>query len=949
MEIQDYSYGKLLHQLQQIQTKRNQKEKLNPQEQYLLTSIEQKVEEEVIRKVRERQAKIPGLIQSANHHKAYWGGNLTPGCRNCLDGTGFHAIRSVSECNLNCKYCYYYGEEKLPKIPSEHYLLGNNSLTKEDLAMVIEKQGQKIQGVAWVFYEPFMDFDKHPSVIQTLAQKGIYQHMYTNGTLCHEDQFKQLADSGLNELRFDLAATKCSDQVIKTMAIARKYFQYVGVEGPMFPEYFEKFMEKRKMIIETGIDHINCAELHIKEKHTHFLNDRLYQYRRGYVSPVYSRQLTYDLLDTAVQEKWEGISIQDCSNETKYYRSFTAGDHFGNSYWKQEMQLPIEWHLDAVQHYDLFKALCSGKSETSAAPKKNSTDLEELVVQNVNSLLESTGKEIRLDQEGYSIFDPLHQQTIQKVNLPQKKSQIYHEVLFSLLKGNLIPNLNFATQGYASSMGDEIRNQLEESGLLPKASELLNGKDLRVEDANQQIREIGWFKAKDAEAVADANHQVVCTKWQNLHTEQIVEFPQKLVDFVQQNRGMALANNREEAIVSSIENLLTLYATQMIYSHPHPLPSFPHQLFENETAVVERIREMEKKGYNIVVKDCLPGLPMQVTGVLIVDYAKLQYSFQLKAGRNIPETVLSLLNNTNRNWNSLHDISCPPGSDENETSRQPDYFKTILGKPSQWPQWLLQNGEEKSELPVEIASEAYNNKLTGEVRNTLGEIWIRSFQCDNLFVVDTLIDGIQDILCLNPGKEWQQLIADYHHQLPVLSSMSNATPSQLKALCNFLNTYYQYFKGSFTISDLLLFNTSEEWEEIETEIFMSMLNYHLGYTQKAWRYIDLYTKERKVFLKETNSGTPEGQESLYLLCTRDYLKEKSIGKPMSELQKDLATIYGKELADEICMDFEDPETIFQSYDLPAHLICNSGQSNIKEVLHFVKQLIKTNCHENMYC
>ena len=36
--------------------------------------------------------------------------NFSNGCRSCLMGTGLTAIRKTNKCNIECKFCYNYGE-----------------------------------------------------------------------------------------------------------------------------------------------------------------------------------------------------------------------------------------------------------------------------------------------------------------------------------------------------------------------------------------------------------------------------------------------------------------------------------------------------------------------------------------------------------------------------------------------------------------------------------------------------------------------------------------------------------------------------------------------------------------------------------------------------------------------------------------------------------------------
>jgi len=54
---------------------------------------------------------------------------------------------------------------------------------------------------------------------------NIYQWIYTNGVIADENAFKKLADSGILEIRFHLAATNYAEAVVRKLPIARKYFK----------------------------------------------------------------------------------------------------------------------------------------------------------------------------------------------------------------------------------------------------------------------------------------------------------------------------------------------------------------------------------------------------------------------------------------------------------------------------------------------------------------------------------------------------------------------------------------------------------------------------------------------------------------------------------------------------------------------------------------------------
>ncbi|MCU7916762.1 MAG: radical SAM protein [Candidatus Thiodiazotropha sp. (ex Epidulcina cf. delphinae)] len=327
---------------------------MNAADEYFFGQIAYYVERSIIADIRDRQSRIPGLRVSGHGCKAVWGGELTPGCRTCLDGTGLWSIRATNSCNLDCDFCYCKGLP-IPDLLDDHFKIANSGyLTSNDIKIIIDKQGSSLDGIAWVSFEPFTQFEKHLELIEYLNGKGIHQWIYTNGTLLTEERMKRLQAAGLDEIRFNLAASKCSLKVIKTIALARQYFKYLCVESPMTPDFLTSFIKKKNRILDTGIDQINCAELHVNANNAaNYLGEALYGFKYGYISPVSSRNATYDLMQMAADEGWQGITINDCSNETKFYRGVRKGLTFGEIDYGPEWHLPADWYFDAIENYPI--------------------------------------------------------------------------------------------------------------------------------------------------------------------------------------------------------------------------------------------------------------------------------------------------------------------------------------------------------------------------------------------------------------------------------------------------------------------------------------------------------------------------------------------------------------------------------------------------------------------
>lgn len=281
------------------------------------------------------------------------------GCRSCLLGTGLSAVRKTNKCNLECKFCYNYGQiENMQPIGEGMWEIGGTKFYEKDIDLLLSIQ-KKPTGISYVYLEPFMEIEKYYPVVKKFSDAGIHQHMYTNGTLATEQTLKELSEAGLDEIRFNLGASNCSDQVIENIKIAKKYIKNVGVETPMTPELFEVFLDKKQAILDTKLDFINCAELHLNENNIYnYYGENMYISRHGYISPIWSREITLKLMKIADDENWD-LVVHDCSNYTKFARGLNLaskeGKWFGASNYGCEFtEIPLDVFLPILND-DNFK------------------------------------------------------------------------------------------------------------------------------------------------------------------------------------------------------------------------------------------------------------------------------------------------------------------------------------------------------------------------------------------------------------------------------------------------------------------------------------------------------------------------------------------------------------------------------------------------------------------
>lgn len=333
-------------------------EEIMTRQQEIVYAVFAQIEAAVDSRHQRLMAQIPHL-KTVENRSFYVGseGKFPKGCRSCLFGTGLSAIRKTNRCNLACKFCYDYGElEHIPPIGEGMWEIGGTKFYDKDIDLLLSIQ-RKPTGISYVYLEPFMEIEKYYLLIRKFHAAQVHQHLYTNGVLATKETLKALGEAGLDEIRFNLGATDCSDKVIGNIRTAKKHIGQAGVETPMTPAFFKAFFAKKQMILDTGLDFINCAELHLNENNIgNYADENMYISRHGYISPVWSRELTLKFMKIADDENWD-TAVHDCSNSTKFARDLNLrgkeGGWFGASNYACEFaRMPYAAFLPILRDSD---------------------------------------------------------------------------------------------------------------------------------------------------------------------------------------------------------------------------------------------------------------------------------------------------------------------------------------------------------------------------------------------------------------------------------------------------------------------------------------------------------------------------------------------------------------------------------------------------------------------
>lgn len=195
---------------------------------------------------------------------------ISPGCQICGDGK-WSCLFITNQCNASCFYC--------PTSQNNDEIPGTQNLTFETPEAYAEYINYfEFSGVSFSGGEPFLFFEKTLSYLKALREMcspNLYIWIYTNGILVNDDKLKQLAELGLNEIRFDIGATNYN---ISNLKNAAKYIPNVSVEIPAVPEEFDTIINLLPELIKSGVSNLNLHQMRLTKYNYNELSKKAYTY-----------------------------------------------------------------------------------------------------------------------------------------------------------------------------------------------------------------------------------------------------------------------------------------------------------------------------------------------------------------------------------------------------------------------------------------------------------------------------------------------------------------------------------------------------------------------------------------------------------------------------------------------------------------------------------------------
>ncbi len=347
---------------------------------------------------------------------------ISNGCNLCGQGK-WSCLFITGKCNAKCFYCPASQEnDGIPTSQNLHFE------TPEAYAEYINYF--KFKGVSFSGGEPLLYFDRTLDYLERIRKDcspDIYIWMYTNGILADEEKFRKLAAAGLNEVRFDIGATRFS---LEKIAFAKGIIPNITIEIPAVPEEKERLKKLLPEMVKAGVTNLNLHQLRLTKHNAPKLLKHKYTYIHAEQPVVLESELAALEIVNFARENDLKIGVNYCS--------FFFKNRFQKAGFRNQIAKALSAPNEIItekgfirEHNEnkiSYKAMVIFDKETT---RLNATELS-LKYKNYHFKSETAQKPVEIDDESKISIDEF----LQKINgeIPND------EVLFKIWQMEKIEN-----------------------------------------------------------------------------------------------------------------------------------------------------------------------------------------------------------------------------------------------------------------------------------------------------------------------------------------------------------------------------------------------------------------------------------------------------------------------------------------------------------------------------
>ncbi len=258
--------------------------------------------------------------------------NNSRGCQLCQKGKWL-CIYLTYLCNAKCVFCP-------APFKQEDKIISAFGDSPEGIYQYLNSHN--FEGISFSGGDCFLVFDRLMKWLSFFKKRcpDMYYWAYTNGLAADENKLNQLANAGLNEIRFNIAATNYnSPAILAKISLATELIKNVAVEIPSIPTDYHKLTNVLPYLDKINVKFLNLHEYILvpNDPYTKIANKNTFILNKE-ATLIYDKNSLQNTVKIKKFCKNQALKIQvnNCSLHKKevqmLYRRLTMGEIFKREY-----------------------------------------------------------------------------------------------------------------------------------------------------------------------------------------------------------------------------------------------------------------------------------------------------------------------------------------------------------------------------------------------------------------------------------------------------------------------------------------------------------------------------------------------------------------------------------------------------------------------------------------
>lgn len=212
----------------------------------------------------ERVAQLRHQLASRGAHLRNAGASIACGwlskaCEECTGTGGSETFSTTLKCHRDCYFCFNHN------LADYDVFVRDGCPWEEELQKAAEATGGKMAVVGLSGGEPLLSLEGSLAFLRRVRQlfPGVHTRMYTSGDLLTPQAAHELAQAGLDEMRFSVKLDdpeQTAQTVLDNMAMATQFIDDVMVEMPIVPGTGPRMRDLMRSFDDAGIRGMNLLE-----------------------------------------------------------------------------------------------------------------------------------------------------------------------------------------------------------------------------------------------------------------------------------------------------------------------------------------------------------------------------------------------------------------------------------------------------------------------------------------------------------------------------------------------------------------------------------------------------------------------------------------------------------------------------------------------------------------